>query len=164
MMFYVVTDGIYSDYKICGVFDDPDLAEKFRSHYNYDTVEEHKSNPMIPRSDMDKYLFGYCIDNSKTQIRRANNERKSADSLKFSYWGNSRVISKIISARDEAHANKIAADLIAGFLGGSLAAYETTHIRIPPLFEPGDDFKYVECIKTYMMVHGMIEMVHEETI
>lgn len=44
---YIVTNGEYSDYKICGVFDDPQLAKEFQEAGGYGNIEEHTLNPYV---------------------------------------------------------------------------------------------------------------------
>ena len=51
---YIVTQGEYSDYRICGVFDDKDLAGKFITSFNSPSyhdvmmIEEWNLNPYAP--------------------------------------------------------------------------------------------------------------------
>lgn len=47
-LIYIVTDGSYSDYKICGVFDDPELAKEFQDAGGYENIEEFPLNPTHP--------------------------------------------------------------------------------------------------------------------
>lgn len=44
---YIVTDGEYSDYKICGVFDDPGLAKEFQDAGGHRSIEEYPLNPYV---------------------------------------------------------------------------------------------------------------------
>ena len=43
---YVITDGDYSDYHICAVFDDMDLAEKYQNTFGGDDIENWELNPV----------------------------------------------------------------------------------------------------------------------
>ena len=57
---YIVTEGEYSDYHVCGVFTSREKAEKFRDTFCCnDTIEEYNLNPY--QKQIDERLKPSCI-------------------------------------------------------------------------------------------------------
>jgi hypothetical protein len=73
-MIYVVTEGQYSDYTICGVFDDFDKAEAFREYHDFDRVEDHELNPETPPYDLLRFRCVWHAKGDKVSIWRTSND------------------------------------------------------------------------------------------
>jgi hypothetical protein len=73
-MIHVVTNGAYSDYKICGVFDDEVKAEKFREYHAFDKVEKHEMNPTHPAYDLLQFQCIWYEKQDKVYICRVGND------------------------------------------------------------------------------------------
>jgi len=57
---YVLTDGVYSEYRIVGVFDDKEKAIRFRDYYNEGDSRHNARIEEYPlNSDVDKVDQGY---------------------------------------------------------------------------------------------------------
>ena len=119
MKVYVITNGEYSDYHICGVTLDYETAEKIRKHtsgsYDESRIEEYETDTWsdIVRiggiyhvNKYGAYLQAYRENYDVEEIY--NNRNVVMD------YGNDRKGVNVI-ARDEDHAKKIASDLFAKY-------------------------------------------------
>jgi len=73
-MIYIVTSGSYSDYTICGVFDDKEKAETFCEFHAHDEVEEHEVNPTSPPHNLLRFSCNWYADLDKCSLFRISNE------------------------------------------------------------------------------------------
>ena len=119
MKIYVVTQGIYSDYHICGVATDYETAEKIRKHtsgrYDESRIEEYDTDTW---SDIVR-IGGLYHVNKYGEHLQACRENYDVEALYnnrnvvMDYGYGSKGVNVI--ARDEDHAKKIAADLFAKY-------------------------------------------------
>jgi len=58
---YVVTHGDYSDYHICGIFDNQENAEAYREWHQFYEVEEYPLNPSLPVMRKGYNLYEVCM-------------------------------------------------------------------------------------------------------
>jgi len=58
---YVVTHGDYSDYHICGVFDNQENAEAYREWHRFDAVEKYSLNPSLPAMRKGYNSYSVCM-------------------------------------------------------------------------------------------------------
>jgi len=114
---YVVTDGDYSDYHICGIFSDPEKAEEAKNLYsgNRDEarIEEYTLDfiPCYPQG-----LLYWCVemdrDGNSTCNRRSvgnyNIESECPDGFDWQPCGDEKHVMFHMWAKDEMHAVKIA--------------------------------------------------------
>ena len=118
MIIYVITEGEYSDYQICGVATDKEKAEEIRQLNSnswdeanievYDTddyyVEKGRFYQIgLSNSDVSVY------ETSVTNVSDRNNVRVYQDGVKILHYY------VIVKAMDEEHAKKIGLDLIAKY-------------------------------------------------
>ena len=105
---YVVTEGSYSDYRICGVFDSKELAEKFTKSFEKDLmeIEEYTLNPFLKEiNEKYKAYFvrmtseGKCLDVRLIDSFSCLDPKYSFDVKKNLYCS--------VFAEDEKHAIKI---------------------------------------------------------
>ena len=127
MKVYAVTEGCYSDYHICGITLDKEAAEAFVEKYPDCNIEEYDTDDIefvkrgctlyciVLNKDGDLIEIneaeGYYLDwiNCVHEIRRRNASGR---------WRNTGLYKVTVSAVDEDHAVKIAADLIAQYRHG----------------------------------------------
>lgn len=105
---YVCTKGSYSDYHICGVFDDKKLAKEFCKKFCKDAeIEEWEINPyrMELNNDYTPYLVIMSIDGNVIKIEDTEFDGLSMNSPYINYHNNMCVI---VIAKSEEHAIKIA--------------------------------------------------------
>jgi len=167
---YIVTEGCYSDYRICGVFDDKDKAEKFRKHHSHDEVEEHELNPETPQFDGFAYRVCYSFDpRCRNPIRfyRMSNEYERNGNWRMEVHYNTKKPSHIqceIVADDDEHAAKIASEKVAAFLAGCTHAYHYTFHREAIMEDgvPTPAHKRVDIRETYAMVDGEPRVIYIE--
>ena len=103
---YVVTDGYYSDYQIKGVFDDETLAEQFRLHFGYHSVEEYVLNLSAPqlRAGLQVYEVRMAHDGTVQYVKRCSDPPNNT----VEFWGDDSCMHTEMWAKDEQHAVKIA--------------------------------------------------------
>lgn len=119
MKIYVITNGIYSDYHICGVATDYDTAEKIRKHtsdrYDESRIEEYETDTW---SDIVR-IGGIYHVNKYGEYLQACRENYDVEAtynkrnVVMEYGDDSKGVNVI--AKDEDHAKKIAADLFAKY-------------------------------------------------
>lgn len=119
MKVYVITNGIYSDYHICGVATDYETAEKIRKHtsgrYDESRIEEYETDTW---SDIVRIGGLYHVNKYGAHLQ-ACRENYDVEAL----YNNRNVVMDYgnggkgvnVIARDEDHAKKIAADLFAKY-------------------------------------------------
>ena len=105
---YVVTEGSYSDYRICGVFDSKELAEKFTKSFgkDYMKIEEYTLNPFSKEVNENFKPFfvrmtseGECVDIGLEVNFGCLDSKYGFDNNKNLYYS--------VFAKDEKHAIKI---------------------------------------------------------
>ncbi|MHC1627426.1 MAG: DUF7336 domain-containing protein [Candidatus Nezhaarchaeales archaeon] len=111
---YMVSQGEYSDYKICGVFDSKELAEKFIKSFGvhgYDAmfIEEIELNPHEKevRNGFKSY-FLYINILGDTRDIRLNASYPSFEGSGNHFTSRSNELMVDCFAKNEAHAAKIA--------------------------------------------------------
>jgi len=109
---YIVTQGQYSDYKILGVFDKEELANKFitsggKYEYNYPEIEEWELNPNAKELRRGYLPFTVGINRDG---RVVSVTQKSLESNK-GWYGNDTIIYNPCFAKDRDHAIKITSEL-----------------------------------------------------
>ena len=119
MKIYVITNGIYSDYHICGVATDYETAEKIRKHtsgrYDESRIEEYETDTWsdIVRIGgiyhVNKYGAHLQASREDYDVDAAYNKRN----VVIDYGNGAKGVNVI--ARDEDHAKKIASDLFAKY-------------------------------------------------
>lgn len=103
---YVVTDGEYSDYHICGVFDNNDLANKFCDKFG-GGIEEWDLNPYTV--ELQNGYSAFCIHmnkEGKVLTTREINMGCEAN-LDEHFIAAGRILVSFCFARNEDHAIKI---------------------------------------------------------
>lgn len=108
---YVVTEGVYSEYSIIGVFDDKSLAEKMASFScNDGRVEEYTLNPFAP--ELSEGLSHFTVwmnrDGSLKYEAHAATPLQEANPSLYIYRTGEMCFSCF--ARDKEHAVKMAND------------------------------------------------------
>ena len=119
---FIVTEGEYSDYHICAVFSDAEIAEKFRKlyfgkHRDSSKVEPWTVDELCEFMAQGLYSFAVGIERDGDIVfclRMGASYRKSEDPgdeflLSGSLTGE-RFLRCIVGARDEEHAVKIASE------------------------------------------------------
>ena len=123
MKVYVITQGEYSDYHICGVAVDAECAEKIRKYFDDEwdpaNIEEYDTDDYVEGNVRERYII--IID------KRGNVEKHSTgDVAPFKtgedrfWWGVNRAFCAEIWAKDQDHALKIAFDKRAKLLAEEL--------------------------------------------
>lgn len=113
---YLVSAGSYSDYMIYGVFDNRELAEKYKKMFgDYFDVEEMELNPKELEINSGKYPYRVAF--IKDGIESIKNH--TPDFLHGQYQCCTMLIIWVW-ARDEEHAKKSAADLRTRGLANNL--------------------------------------------
>lgn len=121
MKIYVLTKGQYSDYHICGVFDNEELARGFvklfdgslnKEEYDRYMIEEYEVNPF--KMEVGKGYNPYFVRMRKNgeayKIRIADSEFGFLDSNSFGFCMRGDLYNHCF-ARDEQHAVKITNEL-----------------------------------------------------
>lgn len=121
---YIVTDGEYSDYKICGVFDDPQLAKEFQDAGGYDDIKDYPVNPYVfqLREGWNVWLL-QMLKNGDTVYCKENNTYlywrlpifeflKEPGGFSVKEW----FLDATVLARDKEHAIKIVNEKRAQFI------------------------------------------------
>lgn len=125
MKIYLVTDGDYSDYSVKGVFTDLKRAEVFRNHYNYGSIEEYETDPIVKENKLDNYRWYYnTADWCFNSVERVSNAKELDTRLQLLYEPitNKMVLSCECEAHDPDHVRKIAIDQVRAFLAGQIIA------------------------------------------
>ena len=109
---YICTKGEYSDYSICGVFDDKKLAEKFCEKFNNCRIEKWNLNPFSfeLKSDYSPYFIRMTKEGKILEVDNAPSVYSfgSGDTEdRFDVSGNLYVSSM---AKSQEHAIKITND------------------------------------------------------
>lgn len=110
---YVVTEGQYSDYHICGVFDDRGLAEKFCATFTggYDTpeIEEWPINPLKKelKAGYIPYFLRMDKEGNTTEIRASESSHGFGGDEAPGFDIGKNMYTYCL-AKDSAHAMKIA--------------------------------------------------------
>jgi hypothetical protein len=111
MKLYMVTDGNYSDYHVCGVYSTPEKAERARQLYAADGIEEMDLDAMPDAPDgMARWIVMMNRDGHSSSVRHVDaspewlfeDQFYRSESTEASEWGFT------MWARDEEHAVKIA--------------------------------------------------------
>ena len=105
---YVVTEGSYSDYRICGVFDSKELAKKFAKSFGEDCmeIEEYTLNPFL--KEVNENYKPFCIRmTSKGECKevRIQDGYNCLDS-EYGFDSDKNLYCSVF-AKDEKHAIKI---------------------------------------------------------
>ena len=109
---YIVTQGQYSDYKILGVFDKEELANKFitsggKYEYDYPEIEEWELNPNA--KNLKRGYLPFIV-----KMNRSGNvggvKQESFDS-NTGWYGNDTTMYNHCFAKDKEHAIKITSEL-----------------------------------------------------
>ena len=126
---YIVTDGDYSDYRICGVFTDKKLADSFCEYHNFDQVEEHGANPDVPTYTHVLFCCSECDGN--LWVDRTDTRYTYTDEVKLNdhSYATSLSLSGYVLAKDQAHAEKIWQDRVRAILAGSTFVVRTYYVR-----------------------------------
>lgn len=116
MKAYVITQGDYSDYHICGVTLDEETAKKMQKYFSYYGMAE------IEEWEMDNYSQAWdglnlyqiiAYEDGRVTVRGNNYIRRDFENV-VSYWHGEQYIVSVF-AEDEEHAKKIGLDKIAEF-------------------------------------------------
>jgi hypothetical protein len=103
---YVVTQGSYSDYHICGVFDDQRLAERMADKLCGD-VETYHLNPFAAEIRSDLYGYKVLMDRQGNVIEARRWTFNTMDAQGYhTIWHDDRLFNHCW-AKDEQHAIKI---------------------------------------------------------
>ena len=114
---YIVTEGSYSDYHICGVYDDEHLAKKHVEMYlddYYAQVEEYTLNELASaiQQGICPYQVAMLKNGSIMDVRKIDPHRRTGDLLYSGYDSLTDCMHWILRvrcwARDDEHAIKIA--------------------------------------------------------
>jgi len=71
-MIYLVTDGNYFEYEICGVFSTLAKAEKFKAYHNYSHIKSFDLDPPVPDMPGALYTCLYIIKEDDIRVTRTN--------------------------------------------------------------------------------------------
>lgn len=121
---YIVTDGAYSDYGICGVFDDEALAEQFQELFApRGQVEAWDLNPYEREIRADYRLYQVVIhrDGTVWSVGRHDEDARyfvSRDEIEPCLWlklPEGHLHTHVLAA-DEAHAVKVANERRVAYL------------------------------------------------
>ena len=126
MKVYVITNGIYSDYHICGVATDYETAEKIRAYtsnrYDESQIEEYDTDIW---TDIMKNGYMYYVsatDGVIDYVRRTSGSecndayiRKNSVENYVGPFSNVNIHTVYVIAKSEDHAKKIASDLFAKY-------------------------------------------------
>lgn len=121
MKVYVVTDGNYSDYHICGVAASKETAERI---IKYITRHDEYSDPRIEEYDTDAWIdavnsgglyHAVLLPNGSISVYVETYEIESGYKMRNKVKNYYNRLNVWVLARDEIHAKKIASDLFAKY-------------------------------------------------
>lgn len=121
MKIYVVTDGNYSDYHICGVATTEETANKLKDYVNRNEfsdarIETYETDAWEDILNVGGFYEVVRRDDGSLYVHREEYDieecYKKRNHVKRSKWRN---IYTYLVARDEDHAKKIASDLFAKY-------------------------------------------------
>ena len=115
---YVVTEGSYSDYHICGVFTDKEKAENFVNIYNkysgdYAEIETYEDGVMLNTNGI-KFEVCFCRDKHDNLVCFYSSTASPSD--KCGVRAINSYIEVVVFAETKAQAKKIAEDKLAEWL------------------------------------------------
>lgn len=115
---YVVTEGSYSDYHICGVFTDKEKAENFVNIYNrfsgeYAEIETYEDGVMLNNNGI---KFTVCFHRDEHDNLVPFYSRTACQSERCGVRAINGYIEIIVFAETKALAEKIAKDKLAEWL------------------------------------------------
>lgn len=155
---YVVTSGEYSEYRIDGIFDNIEDAEKLRDHV-LGKIEEYELNPVVPYKDGNMYYCRYDLYSMKVHcVRRVEN---TIDPTKFGLAFNGLALDRFILADNEEHAEKIFTENVRSFLAGQTIVTTTKHTAVAC----GDMYKHSVRFwftQELMWQNGELVVVHDD--
>jgi len=109
-MIYIVTDGCYSDYHICGVYSTKELAEEAKKRFGAEWLEEHELDAM-PGKPLGMYRWKVDIDRegnaSNIYLASCEDVTEKIDYF-FDGYEKLEFLHIEVWAKDEKHAIKIA--------------------------------------------------------
>lgn len=130
MKLYVVTEGDYSDYHICGIYSTPEKAERARALYHADSIEEWEQDAMPDAPEgMTYFAVAMQRDGTTVYVRPRNADAREEEYDWCPTWPTRWVNGKLESidaveftmfARDEQHAVKIANERRAQLIAENL--------------------------------------------
>ena len=106
---YVCTEGSYSNYHICGIFDDKELAEIFCEKFcDHAVIEEWKLNPYESElyDDYSPYFVVMSKDGNVIKINNTILYNSDSENIPYINFYNNMCINVI--AKTKEHAIKIA--------------------------------------------------------
>ena len=119
---YIVTDSVYSEYRIMGVFTDSTNAENFRLKYNYTRVEPHSINSQEhERPDLLPYMISFHHRTTNHVVCRVPVGTKPHEWLARPPFYGSEAFQNptyVFLAKDDDHAEKVAGEKVAMFKAG----------------------------------------------
>ena len=124
MKIYVVTDGDYSDYHICGVAVTKEMAEKITEHimridsYSCPNIEEYDTNTWIETLNNGNMFHVVLLEDGRMNLYDETYD------MEYGYENRNKVfdfdkrgaLNVWVFAKDEDHAKKIASDLFAKYM------------------------------------------------
>lgn len=108
---YVLTDGIYSDYHIIGVFSSEEAGEKAKAEFGGD-FEEYNLDELGKEGRLPYYVHMNLV-RQETIVHVDNNPRPINEIREFTNYLPGINYQLYVMAEDREHAIKIASDLIA---------------------------------------------------